>query len=103
MSGPWRREDFLRLEPEVSCVALRLLDLMKPYGGLENVKVGKRYILRMPESYIEKNSRKPMALVGGDSVDAVMKYGGDRDSGRLGHVPPIDQVDHDEIEVCPAT
>lgn len=90
MSGPWRREEFLRMEPEVPYVESRVLDPTKAYSGLEFVKVGEEYILRMRDSQWTWWSE--------DSVDEVMRYAGDRDSGRLGHVPPIELVCQNEVK-----
>ena len=82
MSGPWQREDFLRLDSEVPYFKSRVLDPTKPYSGLENLKVGEEYILRM------QDSQRPSW--GEDNVDEVMKYAGDMGSGLLGHVLPIE-------------
>ncbi|CAF9918726.1 hypothetical protein IMSHALPRED_004389 [Imshaugia aleurites] len=89
MSGPWRREDFLRMEPEVPYVESRVLDPTKAYSGFENLRVGEEYVLRMP------NSQWPWWSE--DSVDEVMSYAGDRDSGQLGHMPSIELICHDEV------
>lgn len=90
MGGPWRREDFLRMEPGVPYAESRALDPTQAYSGLENLKVGEEYILRMPDSQWSWWSE--------DSVDEVMRYAGDRDSGRLGHVPSIELVCQDEVK-----
>ncbi|CAD6579777.1 MAG: hypothetical protein ASARMPRED_009246 [Alectoria sarmentosa] len=61
-----------------------------PWRGLENLRVGEEYILRMSDSQWPWWSE--------DSVDEVMKYAGDRESGRLGHVPSIELVCQNEAK-----
>lgn len=56
-SGPWRREDFLCLEPEVPCVESRTLDPTKAYSGLEDLRVGGSAHAEQPMALVERGWR----------------------------------------------
>ncbi len=89
IEGPWQREDFLRLIPEVPYVERSVFNPTIAHSGLEDLKVDNQYLLRMPESRWTWWSF--------DDVDEVMGYAGERDTGSLGQVPPIDLICHDEV------
>ena len=90
IEGPWQREDFLRLVPEVPYVERRVFDPTIAHSGLEDLKVDNEYLLRMPKSRWTWWSF--------DDVDEVMRYAGERDTGSLGTVSPIDLFCRDEVK-----
>ena len=90
IDGPWRREEFLRLDSEVPYIERRVLDPMRRYSGLEELRVGGVYVLRVLKGKWEWWSE--------DSVDEVMRYALQRGDGSLGAVPPIDLVCEEEVK-----
>lgn len=84
IGGRWQREDFLRLDPGVPRVEQRTLNPLKPYSGLENLKLDAEYSFRLcPSRWVWWSF---------DDVDEVMRYAGERDTGALGEMPSIDLV-----------
>lgn len=78
VEGPWRREDFLTLEPGRKYVERRFL---RPEDGLDTLRPDTDYVVRFPE-----NSWTWWTF---DGVDEVMQYAGERGSGSLGKALPI--------------
>ena len=89
MDGPWRRDEFLRLDPEVPCVERRVLDPTRRYSGLEELRVGSVYVLRVLKGGWDWWSE--------ESVDEVMRHAGLRGDGSLGAVLPIDLVCGEDV------
>ena len=87
MDGPWQREEFLRLEGTYK--ENRVLDPLKPYSGLEELKVGSQYVLRLSDGEFPWWSE--------DTLDEIMEYAGDRGDGSLGSAKSIKLVGGDEV------
>ena len=87
IDGPWQREEFLRLEGAYK--EHRVLDPLKPYSGLEELKVGTQYILKLLDSEFPWWSE--------DTVDEIIKYAGDRGDGSLGIAESINLAGGDEV------
>ena len=87
MDGPWQREEFLRLEGTYK--EHRVLDPLEPYSGLEELKVGSQYILRLLDGEFPWWSE--------DTVDEIMEYAGDRGDGSLGSTKSMKLVGGDEV------
>lgn len=87
MDGPWQREEFLRLEGTYK--EHRDLDPLKPYSGLEELKVGSQYVLRLLDGEFPWWSE--------DTVDKIMEYAGDRGDGSLGSAKSIKLAGGDEV------
>jgi len=85
---PLVREDFLCLNPREPHVELRVLDPIKRYSGLEDLKVDTDYVLHMIESHWWWSY---------DSIDEVMKYAGERGLGGLRPTQPIDLISCNEV------
>ena len=88
MDGPWQREEFLRLEGTYE--EHRVLDPSKPYIGLQELKVGSQYMLRLLDGEFLWWSE--------DTVDEIMEYAGDRGDGSLGSAKSIKLVGGDEVK-----
>lgn len=87
MGGPWQREEFLGLEGTYE--EHRVFDPLKPYSGLEELKVGTQYILRLLDGEFSWWSE--------DTVDEIMEYAGERGDGSLEDGKSIKWVDSDEV------
>ena len=77
--GPWEREEFLKIDRTYT--ETRKLDATHEYSGLQELQVGREYILR---------------ILGGewswwteDTIDEVMTYAGERGSMGLGKTEAI--------------